>query len=202
MRVVLCHHCWTWVFFQGAACPDCHHLLSLDEPDPAAEEMAERLGTVIVRLGEVAWDRPQLPTQGEIWGTTTGLIYWPLLSHWPNGSIVPFERRPIRDSSWSLLSLWKSPSTTPQNSLSIDSEISLPVDSNSLGESFLNVPGAAFFPRANLVKVQCRGQNWMLFRTSGRSVRMRCHSPPAEWKPVWHSFLQQDAWRQVCCRIS
>ena len=202
MRVVLCHHCWTWEFFQGAACPDCHHLLSLDDPDPTAEELSQRLGTVVMRLGEVAWERDKLPTHGEVWGTTTGLIYWPLLSLLPNGSIVPTERVRVQEMSWSLMSLWKSRSSQIQTTQDEQQHVSFPADREEMGQSFLNTPGAAFFSRENLVKVQCRGRNWMLFRTPGRSVRMKCVSSPAEWKPAWHAFLQQDTWRQLSRRIS
>lgn len=202
MRVVLCHHCWAWVYFQGAACPECHQLLSLDDPDPTAMELSQRFGKVVMRLGEVAWEREKLPAHGEVWGTTTGLIYWPLLSHLPNGSIVPTERVPARETSWSLWPLWKSRTTGTPASSGDDHENAVLTDQTDLGQSFLSAPGAAFFPRENLVKVQCRGRNWMLFRTPGRSVRMKCFSPPAEWKPAWHAFLQQDTWRQLIRRIS
>jgi hypothetical protein len=201
MRVVLCHHCWTWVFPQGPACPECRLVITLDDPDPSAEEMSQRLGTSVVRLGEVGWQRPRLPSRGELWGTTAGLIYWPMLESLPNGSIIPFERVAERNVSWSVFSLWHR-HETPCKTVSIDHAWTpFPVAVEARGQRFLETPGAAFFPRENLVKIQCHGRVWTMFRTFGRTVRMAAFSTATEWKPAWQTFLQQDGWRHITGKI-
>lgn len=201
MRVVLCHHCWTWVFPNGPACPECRLAITLDEPDPSAEALSARLSGPAERLGEVGWDRPRLPARGELWGTTAGLIYWPLLESLPNGSIVPFEHVTARDHAWSIFSLWHRPEE-PQPSVTADHPWTpFPTTPEMRGHRFLETPGAAFFPRENLVKIQCHRKSWTLFRTLGRTVRMTAYSTATEWKPAWQTFLQQDGWRHITGRI-
>ncbi|HET6424805.1 MAG TPA: hypothetical protein VFG20_14040 [Planctomycetaceae bacterium] len=200
MRVVLCHHCWTWVFPQGPACPECKSVITLDEADPSADEMTARLGTTALRLGEVGWERPKLPPRGELWATSTGLCYWPLLSSQPNGSIVSFERVAARDHSWSVFSLWRASPPVREIAATEDASTPFPLSVETPSQGFLDVPGAAFFPRENLVKVVCRGRSWTLFRTIGRTVRFTAYSVATEWKPAWQTLLRQDAWRHLAGR--
>lgn len=199
MRVVLCHHCWTWVFPNVAHCPECKRVIALDEPDPTAEELGQRFGTALMCLGDVIWERPKLPSRGVFWGTTTGLLYWPLLVHQPNGSIVPLETAATRSSTWtSLFSLWRRTEAEPEQMPPQDEEpVSLPAEGELLGQSFLDTPGAAFFPRENVVRVTRRGRSWMIHRTIGRPLRLTVRSNPTTDKPAWKTFFQQDNWRLI-----
>ncbi len=196
MRVVLCHHCWTWVFPSGVQCPECKRAIALDEPDPSAEELGQRLGTATQCLGDVIWERPKLPTHGEFWGTTAGLLYWPLLTHQPNGSIVPPEIS-SRSNSWSLLSLWRRSDDAHLDRLPREEFAMLPTAGEPLGQSFLDTPGAAFLPREHLVKITCRGRTWHIHRTVGRALRFMVPVAVPSGKPAWRAFFQQDAWRNI-----
>ncbi|MDP1798777.1 MAG: hypothetical protein Q8K78_14885 [Planctomycetaceae bacterium] len=197
MRVVLCHHCWTWVFPQGTHCPECKHAIALDTPDPTIDELSQRLGTATMRLSPVGWDRPKLPSRGELWGTTTGLLYWPLLTPQPNGSIVSAEASSRSSMSWSLFSLWCRADGAHEMTGS-EEWMPLPDAGQSLGQSFLDAPGAAFIPRENVVKITCRGRYWTIHRTIGRALRFGVPSPSSQGTPTgWRSFFQQDAWRNI-----
>ncbi len=197
MRVVLCHHCWTWVFPQGTQCGECKSVIALDEPDPAADELGRLLGTVSARLANVVWERPKLPSHAELWGTTTGLLYWPLLIQQPNGSIVPPANMSRPASPWSLFSLWRP--TNPARSVDtpLESWTPLPQTGTALGQSFLDAPGAAFFPRENVVKIACRSRSWTLHRTIGRALRLTVQPQVTPGAPSWKDFFQQDAWRSI-----
>lgn len=197
MRVVLCHHCWTWIFPQGIGCPECQQVVTLDDPDPALEELTERLGTSAVCLGEVRWERPKLPSRGELWGTSAGLIYWPYLVNLPNGSIVPWEPSPPQESSWSVFSLWHRTETRENPAATPADWNEFPTEAAECGTGFLNAPGAAFLARDQLARIQCRGRHWTIHRTTGRAVRFTAIAAATAWKPVWQSFLQQDAWRHL-----
>ncbi len=197
MRVVLCHHCWTWGFPNGAHCAECKRVIALDEPDPSAADLGELLGTVTTRLVRVAWDRPKLPSRGEVWGTTTGLLFWPTLVQQPNGAIVPLETGARAVSSWSFFTLWRRVETIT----AMEDPVALKVESPSvgvaLGQGFLDAPGAAFFPCERVVKITCRSRVWILHRTVGRSLRLMVQPTAAEGSPVWKAFFQQEAWRRI-----
>ncbi len=173
------------------------HVIALDDPDPPIDDFNTQLGTPAVRLGAVEWKRPKLPARGELWGTSTGLIYWPFLVDLPNGSIVPWESPSPPEHHWSVLSLWR---RTEMDHTPVAEEPSwrmFPTTSAELGESFLNAPGAAFLSREKLARIQCRGRYWTIHRTVGRAVRFATISASTAWKPAWQTFLRQDAWRHL-----
>lgn len=197
MRVVLCHHCWTWGFPQGKQCVECQQVIELDELDPTVDELQQLLGTATIRLAPVTWDRPKLPPQGDLWGTTTGLLFWPRLVQQPNGSIVPAAAATRGISGWSLFSLWR-PSSPSQPSADAESNCLPAADvDGSLGPSFLEAPGAAFFPRDRLVKVTCHRRSWSLHRTIGRPLRFVLPPSSPEEASSWRAFFQQDDWRGI-----
>lgn len=160
--------------------------------------MGQRLGTVTMRLVHVAWDRQKLPSHGELWGTTTGLLYWPLLKQQPNGSIVPPDTLPSSaSSSWSLFARWRAMDVSPRVDTPGETWTPLPEGGTSLGQCFLDAPGAAFFPREQVVKITCRHRTWSLHRTIGRPLRFTLPSQSVNEVPSWKAFFQQDSWRRI-----
>lgn len=199
MRVVLCHTCWTWVLPSSASCPECQQSLDLDEPDPPLTAVANRLGAVIGRLDAVDWLRKQLPVHGELWGTTTGLLFWPLLTKQPNGAwCEPYHRSPHRHWTWQTFCSWWQTSAEPATPFIADAADLKGESGIRIAERFFDAPGAAFFPREHLIRITLRRRRWTISRTLGRTVRMAALSSPHESRTAWRRFVQDDPnWRTL-----
>jgi len=193
MRIVLCHNCISWVPLDAELCPDCHRPLDLNEPDPTAADLDERLGEARWRLGTVRCERKQLPSQGLLLGTTGGLMFLPEVIALPNGALQGVEG-PV-ERFWPLprwWSLWgRRAPVVPQ--------IREPyLELNRLGERFLSAPGALFVPREQLIRAALSGRTWTVSRTVGRTLRFTALSPAEEARQAWREMLSHDpAWRQL-----
>lgn len=193
MRAILCHVCWTWVFPSGTQCAECHHPLDWDEADPDPAEMGERLGRVLVRLAGVRWERRRLPQTGWLWGTTTGLLFWPFLERQPSGAWAETsfgnERR-----GWSLFPRWRSTVALPAWSEAAPTG-TLQETGAALGERYFDTPGGALFLRDDLVGLQLRGKTLTLSRSIGRTLKLTLLTPRETTLQHWPLLTQADpAW--------
>jgi hypothetical protein len=193
MRIVLCHNCWSWVPLDSDPCPECHRAIDLNEPDPTAAQLDERFGVAHWRLGTVRCERKQLPSVGQLIGTTAGLIFLPDLNALPNGAVQPVERRAERfwqRPAW--WSLWgRQAPAVPQLHESF-------VELGNLGERFLSAPGALFVPREQLIRAALCGRSWTISRTVGSTLRFTALSTADEARQAWREMLNRDpAWREL-----
>jgi hypothetical protein len=194
MRIVLCHHCWSWVPLEVEACPDCQQLVDLGEPDPLVTALDALFGQVAGRLATVRCERRQLPSLGALWGVGGGLLFLPELSQLPNGALAGPEEPTER--FWPLPRLWplwgrKTPSTTSR----VANHSEPPSD---LGERFLDSPGAVFVPRNHLIRAGLRGRTWTISRTVGRTQRFTILDSAEQARQAWRELLLRDpAWRPL-----
>ncbi len=196
MRAILCHVCWTWVFPSGTQCPECHHSLDWDEPDPPAAEMGALVGPVLVRLAAVRWERRRLPQTGWLWGTTNGLLFWPFLERQASGAWAETSLGNDR-RGWSFFSRWRSTAALPAWSESAPTG-SLQETGAALGERYYDTPGAALFRRDDLISLQLRGNTLTLSRTIGRTLKLSLLTPREATLQHWPLLAQEaPAWQAL-----
>jgi hypothetical protein len=195
MKIVLCQQCWAWVPTQGEQCPECHHALDLETPDPSPAEMAEKLGEAVCRIAAVQFDRRKLPQTGRLWGTTAGLLFLPELTALADGSLADAQEV-ASSGTWNWWGLLRRPS--PRRTQDWAGEFATAVEPFDVVAAFLDRPGAAFFARQDMVRLWNRGRNWTLQRSIGRTVKWTMLSPPEVWRPAWRQLFQTAAeWRCV-----
>lgn len=188
MRLLLCHHCWSWVAPSGVNCPDCHHLADITQPDPQAAQLACEFGDYVVRLSMIRVETRQLPAVGSLLGTTRGLMYLPFLEALEDGGLRSLADFARQRSLWSRWRFWQTPQFPAGRLLAAAAEVSLP-DEPDLVQRFLDAPGSWFVPRDCLLRIHVRGKNWALTRTRGPVLRFQMLSTPEEWRPAWRQLL-------------
>ena len=96
--LVLCQGCFAWVEPHSQLCPECGIEIDLERPDLDRETLAGILGRPLMTLGSVRVDRRDLPSFGELIGTSTGLLFVPRLHRRLNERKRPSGRtRIVRD---------------------------------------------------------------------------------------------------------
>ena len=78
-------------------CPECGFGINLDQPDLERDTLAKVLGTPLMLHGSVRVERPELPSYGELIGTSQGILFLPRLHRRLNGAweAVASTRLPV-----------------------------------------------------------------------------------------------------------
>ncbi len=197
MRLVLCHECWSWVGATGTTCTECHAVVDITMPDPAAAEMARHFGAGLVRMGSVRLDRRNFPPLGSLIGTTGGLLYVPFLRTLPDGGLVAHEDGRSQRSLWNW---WRSTagSGSSEVAFALPVEQGLSATAAELVDAFLNAPGAIFLPRDHIHRLQLRGRMLMISRFRGSALHFSLRSRPEEWQLAWRQLARQEpAWQAL-----
>ena len=178
--LVLCQGCFAWVEPHSRLCPECAVEIDLERPDLDRETLDRILGRPLMTLGSVRVDRRDLPSFGELIGTSTGLLFVPRLHRRLNGAWE--EVAATRIPSWwpfqgdhtspRFLSWLRQPLTGLPASHSSATTASQKLDQISLTERLIENPGAFFAERRWIQSMNPRKRMVSLNRAPLRSITL------------------------------
>ena len=178
--LVLCQGCFAWVEPHSQLCPECGIEIDLERPDLDRETLAGILGRPLMTLGSVRVDRRDLPSFGELIGTSTGLLFVPRLHRRLNGAWE--EVAATRLPSWwpfqgdhtspRFLSWLRQPLSGLPASQSSVTTAPQQLDQISLTERLIENPGAFFAERRWIQSVNPRKRTVFLNRAPLRSITL------------------------------
>lgn len=90
MTLLLCPECCQWREPVEGRCPVCAGTLDIAIPDPSLETIAEEIGDLQGLLGVAELSRSHLPKLGQLFATTTGLLFVPSESR-----VIVFAVQPL-----------------------------------------------------------------------------------------------------------
>jgi hypothetical protein len=166
----------------GEQCPQCDFPFDARQPDPAPEELAAVIGSVVASLGKVRIRRTALPDRGCLYETTQGLFFVPQRLE----SVQIQTGEPARRSA--LAVMWKSPSLlwggararTCQMQVEVADHAPLePRERDQLPTLLMQNPGVFFVARRSISHVRRGLWTWTLTRTNGLTLRIKVESDQA-----------------------
>lgn len=197
--IVVCPHCLTWIEIHSDCCPECATAVSVDDNDPAADLISERLGDRLQDLGPTRLLRRGWPESGQLVATSSGLLFVPHLIVRPNGALEAItedsQLRPSRVSGmfhWWSLPPWRRPVDDDQGRSSAEC-----AEGRPLIDLLFDSPGAFFIARSTIQRIGSRWGRVQIERQPSRSVSLS-HTPGSESpREILRPLVEYDAWRSL-----
>jgi len=191
---------------QGGICPGCYQLLDADVPDPAPEMLAEDLGVVESRIGEVRMGRTRMPLTGVLYATSRGLFFAPHDVE----RVVRVVGESVAGHSvlWWCASLMWSPLTLLlpfvkiRRERQVESYVDRPQvlevgDSHRMSQLLLQSPGCFFLPHQSVRLICRRRRKWLVERSLGGNLRFGAVSDSDDFRQRMQLELSKDRWSGV-----
>lgn len=188
MPLVVCHTCWFWVEPRGGLCPECQRLVPLSEPDPALDELLQRLGRAQHTVAPVQFVRRELSDIGHLFVTTTGLLFLPaMLPDHPYR--ITMVRSPSTGSPWGRWLPGRRQAASPESMSSW-----VPPRLDQLAEDFMHRPGALFLPARGIREVSWRTHEIRIERLSSRVLRFLTGEPLVPLQVIRQQVAEIPEW--------
>jgi hypothetical protein len=186
MALVLCQQCLSWVEPIAEQCPQCDYPIDLRTPDPTLDELAAAIGPLVACLGPVRVSRIALPDRGQLYATAGGLFFVPDTAERVrlvpvNGSrrsfrsvLRTFYRASIATLRIGMPGTWR-PYRSPVRVEIRTEELPLlsPDDGERLPRLLMENPGAFFFPRRSIRRINRTFSGWAVVRPNNLALRVK-----------------------------
>ncbi|MDB5342273.1 MAG: hypothetical protein JWP89_650 [Schlesneria sp.] len=197
--IVVCPQCLTWIEIQSDCCPECATAVSVEDVDPPADLISDRMGDRLRDLGAIKLLRRGWPENGQLIATTEGLLFVPHLVVRPNGALEPVaEDAPLRPSRVSGLFQWWS---LPPWRRSVEDEHSHPSihppENLSLPSLLFDSPGAFFIVRTTIQHIVARWGRVHIERQPSRSVSLTQAQGSDSPREILRPLIEYDSWRSI-----
>ena len=198
--LVLCQGCFAWVEPHSRLCPECAVEIDLERPDLDRETLDRILGRPLMTLGSVRVDRRDLPSFGELIGTSTGLLFVPRLHRRLNGAWEGVESSrlpgwwPFRGDQTSprFLEWLKHPLGIKVEPISAVDPVPQP-DRVSLAERLMESPGGFFAELRWIESITSRRRTVKLNRTHLRTITVIDETEDGSLHAALDSLVRQAA---------
>lgn len=195
--IVLCPHCLTWIEIHADCCTECGGVVNLDDKDPDDDSMAQRLGERLRDLGPVKLLRRGWPDHGRLLATSEGLLFLPLFTIRPNGSLEAIaDAAPAGQSRmahlfhWWSIPPWRRPADDTGVEQNADAIPLIPV-LNLLKDS----PGAFFIQRESIQRIHVRWGRAQIERRPSRSISLQQSPGGPNPRESLQSLVEFAGWR-------